>query len=211
VVGVAKNDSLNVRAEPDYRSAKVASLPNGGYVGVDRCLKKGASTWCRIHHLAQYDYEGYGWDAPGGWVNARYLRFGNRGYVLVDGKGNCDYVTGCQEGKCDLVVDYRQDQAYRIVAIRTKKIDRIRLYGESHFGAVNPKEDGYCTNGRMIDAYLKRSRLRMPESYSDEAAYREDSYRNGVEQGSQVVKIDISPDENRKVEHQKVTMSKISV
>jgi uncharacterized protein YraI len=98
VVGVAKNDSLNVRAEPDYRSAKVASLPNGGYVGVDRCLKKGASTWCRIHHLSQYDYEGYGWDAPGGWVNAGYLHFGDRGYVLVDGKGNCDYVTGCQEG-----------------------------------------------------------------------------------------------------------------
>jgi hypothetical protein len=172
VLDVAENDRLNVRADADYRSAKVASLPNGGHVGVNRCIQKRASTWCRIHHLAQYDYEGYGWDAPKGWVNAKYLHFNNRGYVLIDGKGHCDYVLGCQEGKCDIVVDYTQDKDYHILSVRTQKIDRSRLYAESHFGAMNPEGDGYCTDGRRIEEYLKRSRIEALKGYSDDAAYQ---------------------------------------
>jgi hypothetical protein len=67
VLDVAENDRLNVRADADYRSAKVASLPNGGY-------------------------------------------------ILIDGKGNCNYVIECQGGKCDLVVDYIQDEECYILS-----------------------------------------------------------------------------------------------
>jgi len=162
VVHVAKNDVLNVRQEPSFRAKKIASIPLDAYIGVDICKKVGRSRWCKVHHIAQHDYEGYGWDAPDGWVNAKYLSFYNRGYVLVDGKANCDYVVGCREGVCNLVVDYRTNKKYEIISIKTEKIARSRLRGESHFGAMSENGDGYCTNGRMIDDFLaKQNKQRL--------------------------------------------------
>jgi uncharacterized protein YraI len=156
VVKIAENDRLNVRSLPDYHSKKVASLPPGAYVGVDTCRKKEGATWCRVHHLAQYDYEGYGWNAPSGWVNARYLQLSDRGYVLVDGKGNCDYVVSCSRGKCLLVSQYDLDrQSHEITSLHTKKIDRSRLIAQSNFGAASDNMDGYCTIGGRIESYLR--------------------------------------------------------
>jgi len=154
VWGIRNHDTLNIREKPDYRSKKVGSLPLDAYIGVDICKKRAASLWCRVHHVSQYDYEGYGWNAPDGWVNAKYLSFHNRGYVLVDGKADCDYVVGCKEGVCKLVVDYKTNKKYEIISIKTEKIVRSRLRGESHFGAMSENGDGYCTNGRMIDDFL---------------------------------------------------------
>ncbi len=156
VVHVAKNDVLNVRQVPMPRAKKIASLPLGAYVGVDICKKVGRSLWCKVHHVALHDYEGYGWDAPDGWVNAKYLSFRNRGYVLVDGKANCDYVVGCKDGVCKRVVDYKTNEKYEIISLRTEKISRSRLWGESHFGAMSENGEGYCTNGRMIDDFLAK-------------------------------------------------------
>jgi len=172
VTGVAENDTLNVRAKPDYRSRKRASLPDGAYVGVDRCRQKGDSVWCLIHHIAQHDYEGYGWNAPEGWVNARYLKFGNRGYVLIDGKARCDYVTGCQNGVCNRVADYTLNKAYEILSVKMEKIARSRLKGESHFGAMDPEGDGYCTHGNRVNAYLVRRNIQTLSGFSDDPGYQ---------------------------------------
>ncbi len=164
VVNVAENDVLNVRQAPSFRAKKIASLPPDAYVGVDICKIVDRSRWCKVHHIAQHDYEGYGWDAPDGWVNAKYLSFHNRGYVLVDGKANCDYVVGCKEGVCERVVDYETNKKYEIISIRTEKIVRSRLRGESHFGAMSENGDGYCTNGRMIEDFLAKQNKQKPDS-----------------------------------------------
>jgi hypothetical protein len=156
---VAENDNLNVRADPNYQSRKVGALPDGAYVGIDRCRKSGRSVWCRVHHMAQNDYESFGYDAESGWVNARYLSPSSRGYVLIDGKANCYYVLGCQNGMCDLVESYRQDKDYHIISLKTRKIRRSRLYGESNFGAANPQEEGYCVNHRYIEDYFQSKKL----------------------------------------------------
>jgi len=158
VVGVASWDRLNVRANPNYKSKKVASLPNEAFVGIDRCKKVGKSIWCKVHHIAQHDYEGFTYNSKSGWVNAKYLKLSDRGYVLVNGKANCYYVIGCKNGLCSLVTNYKHDKDYNIVSIKTKKVKRGSLYSESNFGATNPNGDGgYCTNARMIEDYLKKS------------------------------------------------------
>lgn len=171
VTGVAEDDALNVRAKPDYRSKKIASLPNEAYVGVDECCRIGHSIWCRIHHMAQYDYEGYGWDGPEGWVNAKYLLGKNDGYVLIDQKANCHYILGCENGMCDLADEYALNKNYEIISLKTKKIARARLKGESHFGAMSPEEGGYCTNGNKIDDYLKRRGVKRVSHFSSDPAY----------------------------------------
>jgi hypothetical protein len=156
VAGISENDTLNVRQKPDNHAKKIAKLPLNAYVGVNTCQRLKHAVWCKVHHMAQYDYEGYGWDVPDGWVNAKYLSFKNRGYVLIDKKANCDYAIGCEYTMCTLVTDYIQDKNYRITAIKTKKVARKRLRGESHFGAMTPEGDGYCTNGRMVNDYLAK-------------------------------------------------------
>jgi hypothetical protein len=156
VVGVASWDRLNVRAKPNYKSKKVASLPNGAYIGIDRCKRVGKSIWCKVHHIAQRDYEGFDCDDNCGWVNVKYLKLLDRGYVLVNGKANCYYVIGCKKGLCSLVTNYKHDKDYNIVSIKTKKVKRGFLYSESNFGAANPSGDGYCTNARAIEDYLKK-------------------------------------------------------
>jgi len=139
-----------------YKSKKVASLPNGAYIGIDRCKRVGKSIWCKVHHIAQRDYEGFDCDDNCGWVNAKYLKLLDRGYVLVNGKANCYYVIGCKKGLCSLVTNYKHDKDYNIVSIKTKKVKRGFLYSESNFGAANPSGDGYCTNARAIEDYLKK-------------------------------------------------------
>jgi len=156
VTGVRSNDTLNVRAQPNYHAKKIGKLPPDARIGVDRCIQLDKSRWCRIHHLAQYDYEDYGANAPDGWVNARYLKFYNQGYVLIDGKGNCDYVLGCKKNVCQQVTDIKTDTKGEIVSLRTQAISRKRLKGASHFGAAaDTGGDGYCTDGNYIQDFLR--------------------------------------------------------
>ena len=172
VTGVMENDRLNVRSKPDFHSQKTASLPDKAYVGVDECRQKGRSLWCRVHHIAQHDYEGYGWDAPDGWVNAQYLSFSNRGYVLINGKANCNYVIGCEQGVCDLVSDYMLNKHHEIISIKTKKIPRKYLRGESNFGAMDPGGDGYCMVGNKILDYLRIRSIQKLAAFSNDPAYQ---------------------------------------
>jgi len=156
VVNVADDDTLNVRIKPNYRSKKIGALPPGGYVGVDYCKKIKKSTWCKIFHIPQRDYDEYGYDAPPGWVNARYLSFSNRGYVLINNKPNCDYALRCKNNKCEIVVDYKTDSSGKVLSIKTKWVNRENLKGSNHFGAMNENEDGYCNIHNFIYDYLRK-------------------------------------------------------
>jgi hypothetical protein len=160
VVGVAEQDTLNVRKHPDYRSKKVGALPNDAIVGVDRCRKVGSSVWCKVHHMAQHDYEGFEYGTSGGWVNARYLVLDDRGYVTINGKASCYYILGCQNGQCDLVSHYTQDADGNVISIKTKKVPRSALYAESNFGAEDPHDEGYCVKHVYIESYFIREKER---------------------------------------------------
>lgn len=161
VINVAKNDTLNVRAEADYKATKIEELPPHAFVGVEQCKIVKKSTWCKVYQLVQNNYyEG----SQKGWVNAKYLKFSNRGYVNIKGKEtHCLYALECKSrvNKYECLVVYKENYDYsknKMIGIKTQWIERKNLKGESAFGAastnekINP-EGGYCTNGKMIDDY----------------------------------------------------------
>jgi hypothetical protein len=68
VTGVPKNDVLNLRAQPDAKSAKVASVPrNATGISADAVAVKGLD-WIRISHSGR-----------SGWANARFLSYEDGG------------------------------------------------------------------------------------------------------------------------------------
>ena len=69
VVHMADDDTLIVRKKLDYRNRKTAALPPNVFVGVDQCEKREKTIWCSIFHIAQRDYEGFGYGAKPGWGN----------------------------------------------------------------------------------------------------------------------------------------------
>ena len=153
VINVAPNDTLNVRINPNYKSKKIAQLLPGTVIGIDRCIKKGKSKWCKTHSITDVDAS-----YSSGWVNAKYLKFRNRGYVNIVGReSNCLYSIKCNKGRCLIVYDlnYNYDLD-KMVSIKTKWIDRKKLKGASKFSALNKNSDGgYCTAGELIESYLK--------------------------------------------------------
>ncbi len=156
VVNVAENDTLNVRESSEYHSKKTGALPQDAFVGINYCKKVGKSTWCKIFHITQRDYEEFGYDAKDGWVNARYLKFDNRGYVIIDGKPKCDYALRCKDSKCEVVIDYMTNpNTNNITSLKTQWIKRDQLKASSNFGAVGDARDGYCTKGTYIEDFLK--------------------------------------------------------
>lgn len=157
VINVAEDDTLNVHKQSNYKSKKVAELPPKAYIGIEKCKKIQKTTWCRVYPMVQQWYEKFGNDSHKGWVNARYLKFNNRGYVIIDGKKNCDYVLRCKESKCEVVDRYEQEKNYNVTSIKTKWIERDRLRGESNFGAISEDEDGFCNSRIFIEDYLKNN------------------------------------------------------
>ncbi len=154
VVNVSENDTLNVRTQANYRAQKVGELPPSALVGIESCKKVKNSTWCKIYQLVQNNYYE---SSQRGWVNAKYLKFKNRGYVNIEGKYNhCFYALKCENRanteKCLVVFDYTYDyKKEKMIERETQWIKRDKLQGESAFGAMsnnkvlNP-EGGYCTN-----------------------------------------------------------------
>ncbi|WP_415408120.1 SH3 domain-containing protein [Sulfurovum sp. CS9] len=155
VINISQNDVLNVRSQADYRSKKVAVLQQGAYVGIEKCKKVDKATWCRVYPMVQQWYENFGDDSHKGWVNARYLICSNRGYVIVKGKKNCDYVLRCNYGKCEVVYEYITDNEHNVKELKTKWIEREYLKGESQFGVTPDNEDGFCNTGMFIEDYLQ--------------------------------------------------------
>ena len=103
VVNIDHNDTLNVRSQPDHRSKKVGALPLDAYVGIETRTKAKKRLWCRVYPMVQQWYEKFGDKSHIGWVNSKYLKFHNSGYVIIDGKKNCDYALRCKEGKCEII------------------------------------------------------------------------------------------------------------
>lgn len=63
VINVADWDRLNVRKWPAHYSQKIAEIPNGTVVYVERCIRRPhSSDWCKI-----------GRDNAYGWVNSKFL------------------------------------------------------------------------------------------------------------------------------------------
>lgn len=161
VKGVEKGDFLNVRSAANYQSKKVAAIPSFKDMpltfGIETCKKVKTSTWCLVYPLTQHWADSFK-EHDRGWVNAHYLTYSNKGYVLVNGKANCEYVLDCKKDKCQLVADFKQNSNGEVASIETKWIKRRWLKGESSFGAINPKEEGYCTTGMYVENYLKRKK-----------------------------------------------------
>ena len=157
VINVAQDDTLNVRKQSNYKAKKVGELPSGAFIGIEQCKTGKKSRWCRVYQLVQNYYSE---DFQPGWVNARYLKFSNRGYVLIKGKKNCAYALKCNAGKCEIVDDYENDNVidYKKTGFRTKWIEREYLRGESHFGVTPDNVDGYCNIGMFIEEYLKNAK-----------------------------------------------------
>ena len=153
-MNVSKNDTLNVRKQSNYKSEKVGELPPDAYIGIEKCQKIKNSTWCRVYQLVQNYYSENFYP---GWVNARYLKFSNRGYVIVKGKKNCAYCINCTDGKCEVVLDYEINKEHVIVKLQTELIERNLLRGESSFGVTPDNVDGVCNTGMFIEDYLKKS------------------------------------------------------
>jgi len=152
VIHVAADDTLNVRARPDYRSHKLGAFPNGAHVYIDRCRQIGRSRWCHIHPDPLVDYGG-----AAGWVNAKFLRESNRGYVQIKGrKNNCYVSLKCRNEKCLVVTKLLGEE--KVTGLRTEWIARSRLIGASNFSAQRKGEEGYCVSMNYIEAYLKTQR-----------------------------------------------------
>ena len=160
VINVSKNDTLNVRFEPNYKAKKVGEIPSKWRVGIEKCKGINNSTWCRVYPLVQVWHENFCEDKNIGWVNAKYLKFSNRGYVIVKGKRNCAYSLSCLDGKCKVVNDFEENSVidYKKTGLNEKWVKRGYLKGESNFGVTPDGVDGYCNNGIYIDAYLKNKK-----------------------------------------------------
>ena len=176
VVNVAENDTLNVRARPDYHSKKTGALSPHDllYVGVDHCKKIGKSTWCKIFHLDQIDNKKSTLDNISGWVNAHFLQFTNKGYVIIDDKSNCNYVLSCNTHRCKVVIDYTIDPKTRnVTSLKTQWIDRKRLKASSHCISFNGTDaSGYCKNGTHIKNPLKHKSKKAKHSEEDKVKQR---------------------------------------
>lgn len=114
VVNVKKGDVLNVREKPNYHSKKLGEFHTkesidyfAGGMQVEYCKKISKSTWCKVYPVVNINI-GQPSDGVEGWVNARYLKFSNSGYVnVLNQKSNCDYSLKCKADKC-LVLGYKR-------------------------------------------------------------------------------------------------------
>ena len=158
VVGVGDDDVLNIRTSPNASSPKVGALPGGVrvLVGVDGQASKGSSTWYRVYPLVQLWYDEFSKVENAGWVNGKFIKLKNRGYVKVDGKANGAYALQQKDGKAEVVIDVEMDNEGNVVKLHTQWIDRKRLRGASQFGVVPENAEGYCVVGARIEEFLKR-------------------------------------------------------
>jgi hypothetical protein len=85
VVGVASNDSLNVRVAPYPGAKKVGELyPYTSGINIIRCERKPySSPWCKIKFYS----DGV---SISGWVNSKYLYCPTINYYCVDGVSRYD-------------------------------------------------------------------------------------------------------------------------
>ncbi len=150
VTHVAADDTLSVRAQPDYRSRKLGAFPNGAHVYIDRCRRVRRSRWCHIHPDTLMDYGGVA-----GWVNAKFLRESNHGYVQIAGRTNGCYVSlKCKDAQCLVVTRLLGDPT--VTGLHTEWIARSQLTAANNFSAQREGEEGYCVTLNYVDDYRKK-------------------------------------------------------
>ena len=151
ITGVSSDNMLNVRAQPNYKARKLGALPPNAYIGIAQCKRVGQSRWCHIYQITQNIYTD---DFQSGWVNARFLKPLNRGYVLIEKrKNNCFYALQCREDRCEVVTGASYDDRGNIVRLQTEWMDRKYVRGDSRFGAASNDMDGYCTLDQRLEGY----------------------------------------------------------
>ncbi len=160
VVNVTSNDVLNVREKPNSKAKKVGEISPILSVGIEKCKSIKDLTWCRVYPLVQNWSENFWEDKNIGWANARYLKFSNRGYVIVKGKRNCAYALDCHNGKCEVVDGYVTDKEHNIKELKTQWLERKYLKGESNFGVTPDSVDGYCNIAILIEDYLASENMK---------------------------------------------------
>lgn len=168
ISGVAKGDVLNVRAEADFRSKKMGSFPSDYPVPiyVENCKKPTKSTWCKVHPEALFE------GGAIGWVNARYLKFSDQGYVTIKGKeNNCYYALKCKDNKCEVVVDFKTNEQHEITSIKTSWISEDELTPSNQFGAMYKDQDGFCVLGRWVQDYFNNKLKKTGKSNISDDSY----------------------------------------
>ena len=139
VTNIDKNDTLNVRTSPNYKSKKIGEIPLNSTIGIKECKTINNGSWCKVYPLTQIWFEKFHSENTG-WVNSSFLKFSNRGYVLIDGEANCAYSLSCNNDECKVIFDLKNNE------LNTKLINRSQIKGESSFGATPSDADGYCSN-----------------------------------------------------------------
>ncbi len=171
VENVAKNDVLNVREKPNYKSKKVGSWSHRGWIMVDYCVKVKKSLWCKA------DLDGLMGDGALGWINAHYLKFSNSGFAIQkDGKGEgCMYASKCEKRdgmmQCYIMQGYYLDNKYNIRS-KGRWINRSLLIGGNVLSAAKDSEMcGVSTDYHDID-YSNAEKLQKLYKKDDDKAYR---------------------------------------
>lgn len=157
VVNVAKNDTLNVRAKPDYHSEKVGELPADAMVGIDYCKKIGQSLWCKVFSMSMLDFGTPLDEVKSNWVNAGFLEFDNSTYVSIDGKEECYYSLKCQGNRCKVILGTIYDS--KTDYVKSLKIDwiaRERLkVGNNAIGVTGCETDRVAEEFFQIQKVIK--------------------------------------------------------
>ncbi len=169
VVNVVKNDVLNVREKPDHKSKKVGSWSLEGVMIVDHCVTIKKTIWCKA---APYELRE---DGASGWVNARYLKFFNSGFVIQkDGKGqSCMYATKCEEHdgtmQCYIMDGYYLDETFTIRS-KGQWIDRSLLIVGTVLSAAKGVE--MCGNLPFYAQHQDAKRVQKLYQKNTDKAYK---------------------------------------
>jgi hypothetical protein len=106
-----------------------------------------------------------------GWVNARFLRPVNRGYVTIKGRKNgCFYALSCAKGgQCDVVTALKGGA--ETTGLVRARIPRTRLQPANNFQAMAPGGEGYCVTGRYIEDFLGDQKLTQMQKRLHEPSF----------------------------------------
>ena len=163
VINVAKDDVLNIRSKPNYKAKKIGYLNPGEEMQVEYCLKGLKTTWCKIYPAVSINLGGSLSEPSSGYVNAKFLKFINDGYVNIKNrKSDCDYLIECKKSKC-LILTYNGLEWVRRSLIGIEKGQKATSLPEEEGGEMS---DGptFCFNHardkklwEKVDKYYKKN------------------------------------------------------
>jgi hypothetical protein len=165
VINVAKDDVLNIRSKPNYKSKKVGYLEPGEEMQIEYCLKGSKSTWCKIYPAVSINLGGsFNSEPASGFVNAKFLKFINNGYVNIKNrKSDCDYLVECKSKKC-LILTYIGLEWVKRSLIGVEKGQKATSLPEEEGGEMSD-DATFCFNHardkelwKKVDEYYKKNK-----------------------------------------------------